>query len=365
MGPYEPGYCDTLLYIEGLPYEQYGFSGPAPLFVQVWYPLEYQSSGNTLTYGDFRKRTLPDNLNLVYRELVQQMDASFISYNVQEAFGTYEEIDYGDLNYDEVLAGIKTYPSRSYDASFPARSGFPVIIYHHGSQGLSDENFIMAEYFASKGYLFVSANYHLSYEGLVYGLQESVRNNSTAIKTVIDFARTLTSSDHLFFVGHSWGAQVGWTFLYEPGWADAFVSLETTIEFKTDTNEIKDKWPFVYDVVKNRQEQFPIPILMLANTAQDRPFWFFEHSGTKEMIFASAKKEFGHESYTSAYLMRYFFREQFKQPDADLLEEQVRLYALHLVLIESFFNAVIEKGAFDKDAFRNSFYINIKSAWED
>ena len=51
-------------------------------------------------------------------------------------------------------------------------------------------------------------------------------------------AESLTRSNKLFYIGHSWGAQAGWYTLHEKNLADAFVSLETTIEFKTDTNEL-------------------------------------------------------------------------------------------------------------------------------
>ncbi|MBN2173945.1 MAG: hypothetical protein JW731_07430 [Bacteroidales bacterium] len=364
FGNFNIGFCDTIIYNDDLTYDQFGYQGPLPIFIQVWHPVILNSSGSFLTYGDFRKRTVPVQLISAYNELSAQTDSSFIAYNIREAYPTYEEIDYGTYTYQDVLNEVKKIPGRSRYAVINNKSDFPIIIYHHGAQGVQEENFIMAEYFSSRGFIFVSANYHLPYEGMVYGLYESISNNTSSEKAVIEFAKSLTSNEHLFYIGHSWGAQAGWCFLYEEGRADAFVSMETTIEFKTGTNEIKDKWPFVFDVVQSQQKAYSLPVLMFANTRDDKPFWFFENSGRKEMIFASAREDFAHESYTSVYLMRYFLRDRFPQPDTGVMKSQVALYLEHLKLIDSFFDSVINEKPFIAESFKDCFFLNTSNKTE-
>jgi pimeloyl-ACP methyl ester carboxylesterase len=63
----------------------------------------------------------------------------------------------------------------------------------------------------------------------------------------------LANGNKVFYIGHSWGAQEGWCTLHEPGLADAFISLETTMEWKTDTAEVRDKWPHVLDAITTAQ----------------------------------------------------------------------------------------------------------------
>ena len=112
-------------------------------------------------------------------------------------------------------------------------TNFPVIVYHHGNQGPSDENYLMAEYFASRGYIFVSANFELPFANHSFGYREGniKKPNTSTPKKLIEFAKSISSSEQLFYVGHSYGAQVGFCILHEEGLADAFVSMETTMEF--------------------------------------------------------------------------------------------------------------------------------------
>jgi dienelactone hydrolase len=45
--------------------------------------------------------------------------------------------------------------AHAFRAALSQGTSRPVIVCHHGSQGLSAENHLMAEYFASRGYGFV------------------------------------------------------------------------------------------------------------------------------------------------------------------------------------------------------------------
>src|SRR5690606_34502193 len=146
-----------------------------------------------------------------------------------------EPIDYGNLSHAEILKKIKDTPTQTVRSKLTKKT-FPVIVYHHGSQGLSDENSIMAEYFASHGYIFISCNFHLPYPDMPFGLlpydlETKSKHNQSSAKTILKFARNLAQDKGVYFIGHSWGAQEGWCFLNEENYADAFISMETTIEF--------------------------------------------------------------------------------------------------------------------------------------
>jgi hypothetical protein len=361
LGKYKVGYFDTLAYDMEQPYKQYGYDGLAPLFIQVWHPLKKPSSQQYLTYKDFSQRKLPESLHWVYAELCKQMDESFIAYNIAEYFDSLKAIDYGQYTYNDVLNDINTFTTKSVYSRLNMKNNYPVILYHHGSQGLSDENFIMAEYFASRGYIFISANYHLPYENLSYGFTEAFSDRSTEWpKIIAKLANELTNNEICFYIGHSWGAQIGFRHLYEKGWADAFVSLETTIEPKTDSLEIKDKWPEVYNTIRVQGKKYSMPILMFGGNEKQNPFPFFEDisDGKETVYYASTKKEFGHESYTSAYLLRYFYREKYKQPDSLSMKSQVCLYNKHLELIHSFFESTRTNQPLETEPFKKDFYFH-------
>src|SRR5690606_5623430 len=126
---------------------------------------------------------------------------------------------------------------------------FPVIVYHHGSQSNSFENVAMAEYFASRGFVFVSSNFHLPFENKSFGLKPFDRyiagEEEQSLQTVVEFAQSLSTSSAVFFIGHSMGAQMGLRTFDENPTIKGMVSLETTLEFKEDYEQIKEMWPEV------------------------------------------------------------------------------------------------------------------------
>lgn len=359
LGKFAIGFDQAILFDQSTPYEQYGYQGDAPIFVQIWHPLKKKANAAPLRYGQLRKREVPLGLQAVYAKLYAQMDSSLVMYGLSEPFSGVGPIDFGKYAPAQVLDTVKQFVTNSIAMALPKSAKHPVILYHHGLQGLSDENFVMAEYFASRGYIFISANFHLPYQGQFFGMLESLSNAPGFLKTTIEYARALNGNGQVYFVGHSWGAQMGWCHLWERGLSDAFVSMETTIEFKKDSNEIKDKWPMVYDAVKRRQRDYPLPILMFANTQEDRPFDFFSGRCRKRGLCASARQEIAHESYTSTYFLRYFYRHRFpQQQDLPELASQWKLYLEHLKFIEAFLNAVRQDQVFNGKSFETNFFVN-------
>lgn len=321
--PQPIGFADTLLFNDSLRYTAFGYEGPAPFFVQAWFPLENVPDAPSLTYAQLRTPSLDPPLQRVYNELLLRMDSAFIEYCVRYPFDDDEPIDYAPFTDQQVKDSLLALPTRAYRASLPLDGDLPVIVYHHGSQGLSDENVWMAEYFAENGFVFLSCNFHWPLEGKMYGTPLVWEPDRSSIQTMLRFARQLANGNKVFYIGHSWGAQEGWCTLHEPGLADAFVSLETTMEWKTDTAEVRDKWPQVLDAITTHS--YPMPILMVADTEGEPPFPMF--AGVRgDVSYLDPKEPFAHESYTSAYLLRMMGEGRFNVPDAELLDEQAALY---------------------------------------
>lgn len=339
-GKYNVGYSDSIIYNPSLTYDEYGYSGPWPLFVKIWFPIEDSGPRSYLRQGEFNLAEVPPELTETYLHLSARMDEAYIRDGIALNLETGDSLDYGGLNCTDVLEMIKKMPSQSTRSKLPPDLDAPIIVYHHGSQGSSLENTLMAEYFASRGYLFVSANFHLPFPNTIYGLLpwslegENMHVQSSA-KALINFSRTLSPGGQLTFIGHSWGAQEGWCFLHDPKWADAFVSMETTIEYKSDTTLIREMWPDVYEAIKSRKNKFSIPILVLAAEDANLNFDFFKGLNGAT-LYASYKKPFAHNSYLSMSLMRYFMKPDLTQADTAVLKSQVEGYAAHLELIAAF-----------------------------
>ncbi|HEY0978781.1 MAG TPA: hypothetical protein VGE21_15015 [Flavobacteriales bacterium] len=329
--PFSIGFADTLLFNDSLHYNAFGYHGPAPLFVQAWFPLGGtiaepigRTDPHNLRFSELRRTKLPASLQVVHNELVLRQDSAFIEYDLRYPIGGDQPIDYTPFTEAQVKDSLFGLGTHAYPAALPTGTSHPVIVYHHGSQGFSDENVWMAEHFAENGFIFLSCNFHWPLEGRMYGTPIVWEPDRSSIRTMLNFARKLANGNKVFYIGHSWGAQEGWCTLHEPGLADAFVSLETTMEWKTDTAEVRDKWPQVLEAITTHS--YPMPILLVADTEGEPPFPMFK--GLRgELHYLDPKKPFGHESYTSAYLMRQACAGHFVLPDAAEMHQQVELYS--------------------------------------
>ncbi len=326
--PAAVGYLDTVLFNNEQHYAAFGYDGPAPLFVQGWFPLDDGPMTPPLSLAQLRQRRLSGALQRVYDELLSRADSAFIEYDLRYVFNSDSTIDYAPFTEQQVKDSLFALPTSTHELSGAQALDVPVIVYHHGSQGFSDENLRMAEHFAANGFLFLACNFHWPLESRSYGYPLTWEPDRSSIRTVVRLARQLANGNPVFYIGHSWGAQEGWCTLYEPGLADAFVSLETTMEWKTDTAEVLDKWPHVFEAITSHS--YPLPILMVADTDGEPPFPLFK--GVRADIrYLDPKQPFAHESYTSAYVMRLLGEGRYNVPDAANLREQE---AIHDALLE-------------------------------
>ena len=369
LGEYSVGYCDTIIFDDSLNYSQFNYEGPAPIFVQIWHPFVSTEHRNCISYGDFRSPKVSPELEKIYTELSIRLDSAFIRYNISVEYKTWKEIDYKKYSHEEILDKLKSQKTKTSFKHLKQDSNFPVIVYHHGNQGPSDENYLMAEYFASRGYIFISANFELPFANHTFGYREGdlKEPNTSTPRKVIEFAKSTSSSEQLFYVGHSYGAQVGFCILHEEGLADAFVSMETTMEFKwpiKPLEHVKNTWPVLYNTIVEHQKDYQLPMLMMANTRENPPFTFFNEL-FKDMnhpytLQVSSKSNFGHESYTSIYFLRYLNRKFYKQPDSNRLKGQFKMYIQNLKLIESFLNNQLTNQELNINEFKKNYFIEEK-----
>ena len=96
------------------------------------------------------------------------------------------------------------------------------------------------------------------------------------------------------------------------------------MEWKTDTAEVREKWPHVLEAISTHS--YPMQILLVADTEGEPPFPMFK--GVRgELRYLDPKKPFAHESYTSAYLLRLAGQGRFAVPDREALQEQFDMHA--------------------------------------
>ncbi len=350
------GFYDTLWFDANLSYEAYDYQGKKPYFVQIWHPMEKRNtspsnnpnnSENWLSLHRLLDLTRYPNLEQVAQQIETHTREIVIRDFIAENFSTGQANDFGDYSYDTVFNLLGQLKTRSVYAPLQAGTDFPVIVYHHGSQSNSFENFALAEYFASRGFIFVASNFHLPFENSIWGLKpfdKLIKNEEEeSLKSLVQFAQQLSNSPYIFFMGHSWGAQMGFRTFDNDTTIKALISLETTLEFKKDINQILELWPEVFQKIITEKACYPFPVMLCAATGQNGSFNGMESLNAPQVIFASTKEEFEHNAYTSLFYLRYFLTDDIGQTDKELLKDRLSIYVKHLECLHDFLLQVMHK----------------------
>jgi len=365
---YNIGYSSSIIYDSSQTYSQFDYTGPVPILLSIWHPVRNHISGNPLTYGELFHNSRNSTLSKVFDYLEMQIDTAFTNnyFESYEVKGYYDirktASDFGEYTPWEVLTFIKQLQTTSKRAKLDLSHNFPIVVYHHGAQGSAYENFLLAEYLASKGFIVISANYTLPIEGKMYGYElESFDDTSMPI-AVLNYAKNISNGNHVYYIGYSMGAQVGFRTLHEPELADGFVSLETTTEFWVK-KKFKKGFKALFKVVNKNLENYEIPILAVANTGKQlHPFSLYDEIQNSPMFHASTLEYFDHGSYTTDYHLRYMINDRVPQKDKENCISQLNLYLEHIKLIETYLNSLENKQPFNI-SFNENFYItafNIK-----
>lgn len=361
FGRYNVGFHDTVLFQDSLQYSQFNFKGKTPLLVKVWHPVSSAIKGKKLTVKDFQNdNELEGKLANFQDQLNQSFNAYYRSYHLSEDYTHFDEIDYSPATDETVLNSILKTSSRSMELPIAENNDFPVVIYHHGSRGVSYDNYIMAEYLASHGYIVVAGNFNFPYEGKVFGYSENKPFDTHLVKQIIDYSTTLSTSKSIGFIGHSWGAQIGFSYLPKDKRVKSFVSLETTLEL-WDSYQLSRKWKNLSTLIKTNKGNYNFPVLMFANQGENSPvsFEFFKSLEVESAIFASAKKEFMHDSYANLYSMRLHHNKLYPQLDAEEFKDQIIIYSAHLKFIRLFLNNSLLNIPVDYDTQKQEFFLKI------
>lgn len=315
------GFADSLLFDASQTYQFGDYIGQRPMQVIAWFPIE-RASNKVLTFGEI---LLGDTSSDLYSWQKSQQAAKLACWrnngfaDLQTGALVGAEADV--LNDQQHLLLLATASCRQ---KWPALGQFPVVIYHHGSRGFGAENHRLAEKWAAAGFLVLAADFHLPHKQWEYGLAEGIDSSMAGLRSLFAFAKGLAGQKPIYLVGHSWGAQQGWRFLAEDAPDIAgFISLETTLEYKTDALEIADKWPFLYESLVVEAKKVKVPVLAVASQRNGEGFPFFTDKNVGWHVQVGVVPDFSHEAFTSLLFLRLHLS---TQPDDGALRAQLELY---------------------------------------
>ena len=344
LGKHKVGIMDTIIYDSKYNYEYFGYKGKKPYFIKIWHPIESKNN-NYLKIKDlfgFKQNknlmVIQDSLELIYKK-------HYILEYLTENLENESDNNYGKYTMENVFDLVEKIDTRSISMPMKEKSNLPVIIYYNGSQGHPFENYLLGEYFASRDFNFVAASFELQFVNMPFGMLPYDRfhskENEESLKTIIKFAQSITSSSNIFFIGHSMGAQMGLRTFGQNSTIKGMVCLETTIEFKTDYEQIKEMWPEIYKNVILNKVNYPFPILFCAATGESKPFNFLENIKAPQITYVSTIKEFEHNAYLSLFYLRYFLDTSVEQTDKNIIKKRLPVYVKHIETIYSFIKGIM------------------------
>lgn len=276
-GPYGVGYVQRLSFDPARTYRS-PFDEPAgvrarPIIMNVWYPAAIADEpamrvddylGVRLEHGTETEQlpsTLIERLEHNTRAIIRRE-----VFERERAYLTSEQNERAHAMVQEPVFARRGAP--------PATGRFPLVISHPGLGGAFADNFVLAEYLASHGYVVVTSPF-LPAGG--YGLNVdwdpyvSVPDISFIIRHTA--AWDTVDSQRVAVLGHSYGAQAALIYGMQEWRVQAVISVDSTIENsppKRPFYELDDPKKFL-----TRFDKLRVPTLIFASSGS-RDHSFFE-----------------------------------------------------------------------------------------
>ncbi len=262
---------------------------PRPILVNLWYPVAEVGDPKRMPHRDYLSIRSDDPPLARFSIKLAEYNRAVIA---KEVMGK-PAAELTDREKSLLNQFLDTPTACVRDAA-PARGPFPLVIYHSGAGSSFEDNSVLCELLASRGFVVLgSAFQNRNGESLsTDGTEGSARD----LEFLIAHARRLPGVDwnHVGLVGHSLGAQAALLFRSQPNSAvDAVVSLDTTQDYRG----VKDPaWEYLTTPVARNIKNFTCPLLMVAG-----PHAFFELADSLKLSrrYYLTVPGMGHNEYIS------------------------------------------------------------------
>ena len=271
FGRFNVGYRDTIIYDSSETFSYNNYLGIKPYFLHIWYP----SSAKKKNSPNFKFQDYWNfHTNEQNEELLKNIKFIYCSQTFNsEEFPNVILNQRGNVHYKGELI----------------KNDLPVILYHHGSQGIGLENNKLCEYFASHGYIVISPNFSLPSDLVSklipssnfktqFNLAKLTPENMQSIDSMmnhaelrnIDFVMNFIkkfpefAEKKIVGIGHSRGAQR--LFLSDKDTSNRFdkiIALHTLYE-EDNPNEICSIRPFDCQVLNDNLKHYTTPTFFIA-----------------------------------------------------------------------------------------------------
>lgn len=331
-GNYHTGYQDTIFFNESQSYSFRDYEGNKPHFVGIWFPLEEEPGSGKMVLQDYFEPDKAVELISLRDSLAEMNRTSLINYGLKNRLDHWEDREMDDNLQSLLDAMLKTTVNAYSSSEYPANKS-PVVVYHHGMGGSLEENFVLFEFLASYGFVVISSNYHWPDQGI--GMDE-IQND---LKAVVDFAYHLPYADpeQIYFLGHSWGTQVGLVLNQQGDHPiKTFFLLDTTLE-QMPLDRVGMYYPELDSVFRNHSNDFRTKTYVITSPKafkeKDKLVWepdpafeAFKLINTDQFDFLLTRDVLSHSAFVSMGVLRGVYLDEFNQDDSVSMVSQYSTY---------------------------------------
>jgi len=199
---------------------------PRPILVCVWYPAK-ATTAKPMAYREYLD--IPSDDPQV-APFAKRLAAHVREVVCEETMGKKpDKLTAGESTAFEQLLSAKTFAVKDAAA---ADGKFPVVLYHPGLGGTHDDDSVLFEYLASRGYVVISSAYPMA-DANKMNINWDLARSFRDLEVLARYAAGLSFADpdRLGVMGQSYGAQAALAWATEPSSSvGAVVSLDSTVE---------------------------------------------------------------------------------------------------------------------------------------
>jgi pimeloyl-ACP methyl ester carboxylesterase len=241
---------------------------PRPIMIGIWYPAR-KTSASPMTYRQYLDVSSGPGS---FAAFASRLEPAMRNVVADETTGkTIRTMTPAETKAFEQLLATKTFAVKNA----PAATGkFPVIIYHPGLAGTYEDNSVLFEYLASRGYIILSSPYPDPDAHSVF-IGGDVAGSFADLDFLVTFARTLPNADadRLGVMGHSYGAWVSFAWAAKQGSPiRALITLDSGFEYT-----MVDSGPEIFQShMKRNQNNIRAATLRVASTDRTPHFEYLD-----------------------------------------------------------------------------------------
>ena len=347
-GSFGIGHTVETIYDSSFHYTYNNYNGALPFQINVWFPADTAGKA-TLSRKNYLDGKRDNRINGINDSIDKYAEDGLLRYGICFDFSKIRERKSNER--DIILKNaILEKVTKASTCQNPKPGKWPCIFYHHGAGGASIENVILFEYLASCGFVVIASNYHWPVEkqpwgSLIDSVDREVENTLFVLNTIKNW--NYIDSTQLYYLGHSWGGQVGLKLNTQNSLFKSFIILETTLE-QAPLTSIPEYWPDLYDFMESEKEGMIKPTYFFCSKSYwSKRKWImprFEYFRTltkTPKAFITYSTPLNHSSFTDAGVMRAEFTESHKQKDANIIRDQYNAYLKICKMVR----LIIEKSA--------------------